>query len=31
VVNAVGADSPKSLDRFGPLNRLGSAGEYRTL
>jgi RNA polymerase sigma-70 factor (ECF subfamily) len=29
VWNAVGADSPESPDRFGPLNRLGSAREYR--
>jgi hypothetical protein len=30
VVNAVGADSPESLDRFDRLNRPGSAREYRT-
>jgi hypothetical protein len=31
VWNAVGADSPEAPDRFDPLNRPGSAREYRML
>jgi hypothetical protein len=30
-VNAVGADSPETPDRFDRLNRAGSTREYRML